>query len=178
MRVSSEPQNSTSGRYLTPSQGDAWATEAALAGQQGTQRVIAAEEVAAPSAVAVALQIDPGAAVVLRRRVMLLNGRPVELTDSYYPAQIAAGTPLSKPGKIPGGAITLLASMGYTPDHAWDDITARPPTPKEQHELDITERDPVIVLTRLTVASDGTPFGYDVMTMVANGRHLRYRTTA
>ncbi|MFI6228698.1 GntR family transcriptional regulator [Micromonospora echinospora] len=176
--MNSQPQSSTSDRYITPGQGDAWAAEAAATGQRGTQRVTAAEEVTAPPEVAAALDLNPDATVVLRRRVMLLDGRPVELTDSYYPSSIAAGTPLAELGKIPGGAITLLADLGYTPNHAWDDITARTPTPKEQHELDITERDPVIVLTRLTFAADGTPFEYSVMTMTAAGRHLRYQTKA
>jgi DNA-binding GntR family transcriptional regulator len=171
-------QNSTSDRYLTPGSGDAWATEAASTSQQGTQRITSAGEIAAPSAVAAALRLEPDARVVLRQRVMLLDGHPVELTDSYYPADIAAGTPLAYRAKIPGGSVTLLAKRGYTPDRVVDDITARPPTPEEQHALSISERDPVIVLTRVTSAADGTPFEYAVMTMTAAGRHLRYQTKA
>ncbi|KXK62329.1 hypothetical protein AWW66_08855 [Micromonospora rosaria] len=171
-------QNSTSDRYLTPDGGDVWANEAASTGQQGTQRITAAEEIPAPSEVADALGLTPNEPVVLRRRVMLLDGHAVELTDSYYPSGIAAGTPLADRAKIPGGSVTLLANLGYTPDRAVDDITARLPTPEEQHELHISERDPVIVLTRLTVDAAGTPFEYSVMTMTAAGRHLRYQTRA
>ncbi|MER7166454.1 UTRA domain-containing protein [Micromonospora sp. NPDC000207] len=169
-------QDSTSDRYVTPGGGDAWAQEAASTGRRGTQRITAAEEIAASAEVAEALRLAPNTPVVLRRRVMLLDGHPVELTDSYYPGGIATGTPLAEPAKIPGGAVTLLANLGFTPDRAVDDVTARLPTPGEQVELRISERDPVIVLTRLTFTADGTPFEYSVMTMTATGRHLRYQT--
>ncbi len=176
--MSRNEQNSTSDRYMTPGSGDAWADEAASTGRQGTQRITAAEETSAPPEVADALRLAPNACVVLRQRVMLLDGHAVELTDSYYPSSIAIGTPLADRAKIPGGSVTLLASLGYTPDHAVEDISARLPTLREQHELHISERDPVIVLTRLTFAADGTPFEYSVMTMTAAGRHLRYQTKA
>ncbi|MFG2061749.1 GntR family transcriptional regulator [Micromonospora sp. NPDC048871] len=176
--MSGYEQDSTSDRYMTPGSGDAWAKEAASTGKQGTQRIIAAEEVLAPPEVAAALRLAPNTRVVLRQRVMLLDGHAVELVDSYYPSSIAAGTPLADCARIPGGSVTLLANLGYTPDRAIDDITARRPTLREQHELRISERDPVIVLTRLTFAADGTPFEYSIMTMTAAGRHLRYQTKA
>ncbi|WP_199489192.1 GntR family transcriptional regulator [Micromonospora craniellae] len=176
--MSRQQQNSTSDRYMTPGSGDAWANEAASTGKQGTQRITAAEETSAPPEVADALRLAPNARVVLRQRVMLLDGHVVELTDSYYPSSIATGTPLADRARIPGGSVTLLANLGYTTDRAVDEISARLPTLREQHELHISERDPVIVLTRLTFAANGTPFEYSVMTMTAAGRHLRYQTKA
>ncbi|GGM00147.1 MULTISPECIES: GntR family transcriptional regulator [Micromonospora] len=176
--MSHRQPSSTSDRYLAPGGGDAWASEAASTGKRGTQHITAARELAAPPEVAEALRLAPDTPVVLRQRVMLLDGQPVELTDSYYPGSIATGTPLADLAKIPGGAVTLLATLGHAPGHAVDDITARLPTLREQHDLDISEQDPVIVLTRVTFDTNDTPFEYSVMTMTAAGRHLRYQSRA
>ena len=166
---------STSDRYLAPTSDDAWATEAAEHADQGTQHLGDVGEIAASDDVAAALNLTPGAPVVVRRRVMLLNGQPVELTDSYYPTAVASGTPLAEPAKIPGGAVTLLANLGYTPHDVREDITARPPTPEDRLDLNIPEQEPVIILTRTSRTRDGRPYEYSVMTMVARGRRLTYR---
>jgi hypothetical protein len=49
----------------------------------------------------------------LRRRPLLSDGEPFELATSYYPLEIARGTELTAPGKIRGGAVALLKSLGY-----------------------------------------------------------------
>ncbi|CAL9455674.1 hypothetical protein SUDANB99_02533 [Streptomyces sp. enrichment culture] len=100
-----EHWTSTSMPYLTPraqGQGDAWAEEAAAQGRRGTQRIVSAGEVAADDEPAALLGLTPGEPVVVRRRVIELDGEPVELTDTYYPAHIARGTPLAGTAKIRG----------------------------------------------------------------------------
>ncbi|GAA3049476.1 hypothetical protein GCM10020000_32540 [Streptomyces olivoverticillatus] len=107
---------SSSMPYLTPKSAgaaDAWSAETAALGRRGTQRIVHAGEVPAPPVVAGLLGVPEGETVVVRRRLMLLDGLPNELTDTYYPAGIACGTPLLATAKIPGGAITLLAELGY-----------------------------------------------------------------
>jgi GntR family transcriptional regulator len=98
------PWVSTSQQYLAPWQGDAWGQEAAATGGVGEQRLLnVAEEASAPE-VASALGLQPGEPVIVRRRLMLLDGKPVELTDSYYPLAIADRTLLAETRKIPGRA--------------------------------------------------------------------------
>ncbi|MDG4832174.1 UTRA domain-containing protein [Solwaraspora sp. WMMD1047] len=67
---------------------DEWAEEARRLGGHGTQHLSEVGESTAPPEVVEALGDDR---VVVRRRVMFLDDRPVELTDSYYPAQLAQG---------------------------------------------------------------------------------------
>lgn len=164
--------------YLSPreeGQVDAWSQEAAEAGQVGTQRLREVSVEVPPPDVASALHLDPGTSAVVRRRTMLLDGRPVELTDSWYPAEIAEGTALAATEKIKGGAVTLLASMGHSVHEAREDIVFRGATEAEATELGLAAGTPVIVLSRTCLSADGAAFEASVMVMVAEGRHLRYR---
>jgi DNA-binding GntR family transcriptional regulator len=131
-----------------------------------------------PADVAAALRLPPGASAVVRRRMMLLDGQPVELTDSWYPEEIAAGTALADPRKIKGGAVTLLAGLGYVVHEAREDIAFRGATVGEAGELGLRAGTPVIVLSRTCLTAGGVPFEVSVMVMVAEGRHLRYRLIA
>jgi GntR family transcriptional regulator len=167
--------------YLSPRQevqADAWSEEAARAGRAGTQRIVEVATKAPPPDIAAALGSEPDAPVVLRRRVMLLDGEPVELVDSWYPAQIAVGTALATPAKVKGGTVTLLANLGWTVAEAREDITFRAAKEAEATELNIAAGTPVIVLFRICLASDGSPFEASRMVMIAEGRHLRYRLVA
>ncbi|WP_412541206.1 UTRA domain-containing protein [Longispora sp. K20-0274] len=166
--------------YLLPRSGgrpDAWAEELATAGLVGSQRLAEVAEIEAPTDVAAALDLDPGGRVVVRRRVMYVGERPVELTDSYYPAGLARGTRLAEARKIPGGAVTLLGELGYRPVEAREDITARMPTADERTMLSLDADEPVLVLCRRVLTGGGVPVELSVMVMPAHGRHLSYETT-
>jgi GntR family transcriptional regulator len=167
--------------YLSPredGQADAWSEEAAQAGRSGTQRIREVVTDVPPAGVAAALGLPAGAPAVVRRRTMLLDGQPVELTDSWYPAVIAAGTALAAPGKIKGGAVTLLGRLGFAVHEAREDIMFRAATVAEAAELERLPGTPVIVLSRTCLTAAGTPFEASVMVMAAEGRHLRYRLMA
>jgi GntR family transcriptional regulator len=167
--------------YLSPRQEgqvDAWSEEAAQAGRVGTQQIREVVTDVPPADVATGLGLPPGVSAVVRRRTMLLDGRPVELTDSWYPANIAAETALAVPGKIKGGAVTLLAGLGYAVHEAREDITFRAATGAETTDLELPAATPVIVLSRTCLTSEGVAFEASVMVMVAEDRHLRYRLIA
>jgi DNA-binding GntR family transcriptional regulator len=154
--------------------GDAWAQEAAAAGRQGTQRITNVVEVPASPEVARALALTAGTSVIFRRRLVLLDGTPVEIADAYYPREIAAGTPLAGAQRIKGGAAALLATLGHRAYRTQEEVTARMPTPDERAILELPMDVPVLVLSRRTVDAADTPFEYAVMIMKAAGRVLRY----
>ncbi|WP_097985470.1 GntR family transcriptional regulator [Streptomyces sp. f150] len=167
---------SASTHYLTPTEGggDVWSAEAASAGRRGTQRIVSAGEVAVPERVADLLAVERGGQVVGRRRIMYLDGEPCELTDSYYPVEIARGTGLACTAKIRGGAVRLLAELGHVGVRAREDVTARMPSESERAELGLKTDEPVLELTRLTLDVDGRPVQVDVMVMPPRGQKLRY----
>jgi len=90
--------------YVTPrARGELehWAQEATQHGQAGTQRLHEVVVINPPDLVAGALRTPDGELVVVRRRVILLDGRPVELADSYYPVPIARGTDCPRRARSP-----------------------------------------------------------------------------
>ncbi|MER0480130.1 UTRA domain-containing protein [Streptomyces sp. Edi2] len=167
----------TSVPYLAPrGQGerDAWSAETAAKGRRGGQRILEAGEVAAPDEIAQALGVGRGETVVVRRRVMYLDGRPCELTDTYYPVAIARGTRLAGTAKIPGGAVTLLAELGYVGVRAQEDVGARLPSDEEAATLECAPSQPVLQLLRRTLDAQGRPLQADRMVMPAPLQRLRY----
>ncbi|KOG87930.1 UTRA domain-containing protein [Streptomyces varsoviensis] len=168
---------STSMPYLTPrqaGQSDAWGEEAAARGGKGGQRITHAGEVRAPEGVAALLGVAAGDVVVVRRRVIQLDGEPCELTDTYYPVSIARGTRLAEKGKIPGGAVTFLAGLGHVGVRVREDVTARMPTAEEREALRLDPDEPVLRLDRVTLDGEDRPIQADVMVMPAHRQRLRY----
>ncbi|MFJ8730123.1 GntR family transcriptional regulator [Streptomyces bauhiniae] len=175
--MSDSTWTSTSMPYLTPQesgQGDVWAAEAAAKGGKGSQRIVYAGEVAASEEVGGLLGVEAGEGVVVRRRVIELDGVPCELTDTYYPAAIARGTPLAERGKIAGGAVTLLAGLGYRGVRVREDVTARMPSPEEREVLRLGPEEPVLRLSRVTFDDGDRPIQADLMVMPAHRQRLRY----
>ncbi|MBM7083321.1 UTRA domain-containing protein [Micromonospora sp. MMS20-R2-29] len=163
--------------YVTPRSregGDAWAAEAAQQGGLGTQKLLEVAEMPPAAEVAEALLVDADTPVIVRRRLMMFDGQPVELTDSYYPASIARGTALSEPRKIRGGAVSLLAELGYRPGRVTEDVYTRQPTESQRSALGLAAGEWVLGLTRLLSTAEGVPVELSVMTMVPQGRRLRY----
>ncbi|MCR6488357.1 GntR family transcriptional regulator [Amycolatopsis sp. OK19-0408] len=112
---------------------------------------------------------------ILRRRLMLHNGHPVELSASYYPHDIAAGTPLARKRRIPGGAPRLLTELGHPQDVAFvDRIAVRPPTTAEVEKLQLPHGASVIRQLRLIRDTGGSPVEVTVMLKGSHRHQLRY----
>lgn len=130
--------------------------------------------VPAPPEIATALGMEAGDPVVERTRLVLLDEEAVEVASSYYPEHIGRGTALAEPGRIKGGAVSLLAELGYIGDQAEEGVSSRPPTVDEQALLGIDDSEWVLHLARTVRASDGSAIQADRMTMLARGRTLHY----
>lgn len=128
----------------------------------------------APGEVAALLGLHAEESVVARRRVIQLDGEPCELTDTYYPPSIARGTRLAEKGKIPGGAVTLLAELGYVGARVREDVTAGMPSDEERDALRMGAVEPVLRLSRVTLDGEDKPIQVDVMVMPAHRQRLRY----
>lgn len=171
------PWMSVSMPYISGHRGDAWSAEAATHGGTGTQKLLGTDELPASATIARMLGLASGEPVVTRRRLMLFDGHPVELTDSYYPAAIARGTRLAEARKIPGGAVALLTDLGHPPRRVREDVSARFATPDERVALRLDTPSCVLVLARTLFTENDLPVEASVMTMVADGRQLRYELT-
>lgn len=176
-----EPRSSSSDRYISAQTGDAWAADAAEQGKVGTQQLVAVVTKLPTSEVRAALSLDTDEQVVLRRRLILADGQPVEIAESYYPARIATGTPLAENRKIPGGAVRVLAEAGYPLDESVERVTAELPATDQATMLGIAFDEPLIVVRRVSATDGRGPAEYAVNRMVASRTaplEYRMRNTA
>lgn len=166
--------------YVAPGQDGTWLSWAKAARQQGmegTQKLVDVRQTDPPDDVADALRLPDGERVIVRRRLMLLDGKPVQVAESYYPLDIAEGTPLSRRAKIPGGASRLLAEMGHLSTECEEVVTARMPSPGEARALELEDGVPVLRLFRVVKAGD-RPAEANVFVLAADRHRLMYRLPA
>jgi GntR family transcriptional regulator len=114
-------------------------------------------QISAPPDVAQALQLDQGADVLVRRRVLYANDEPTQIADSYYPWRITAGTALLNEDTGQGGSYGRLADLGYAPARFTERVHVRMPTPAERATLELEATQPVFGIEHIAWTGDGTP---------------------
>jgi DNA-binding GntR family transcriptional regulator len=175
--VSESEWVSSSAAYLAPrGAGDAWREEAERAGRVGGQRLLGAGAQVPPERVARLLGVEAGAAAVLRRRLITLDEAPVEVSDSWYPLELAGGTALAVERPIKGGSLRALADLGFVASRHVEEVTVVD-TPQDLRAL--LPDAVVLELIRVSYTGTGVPFEVAVMHMtreMAPGtpRRLRY----
>lgn len=143
-------------------------------GQRPRQEIREVIRIPAPPEMAMRLDINEGDEVVVRRLTFQLEGTPVALHDSYFPADLAAGTPIEQAHLIKGGAHAVIEDpAGPIRRHiarSVDEISGRMPTPDEARILKLPPGVPVFRILRTVYDSDGQPV--EVQDSVAAGdRH-------
>lgn len=111
-------------------------------------------EVPAPPEVAELLEVPPATPLLARRFVFYSAGFPEQMSLSYYPLSLVAGTPVADPANEPwpGGNIAQLASLGIAVTRVEESVSARMPTPDEARTLRIPPGVPVLTVTRRMLA--------------------------
>jgi len=107
-----------------------------------------AEAAIANAEVAAALDVAEGAPVLVRRSHLHLDQEPWSLVASYYPMDIAGGTPLEQAAQMGKSASLVLAELGHRPAGYRDDIYARMPDPVEAEFFRLASVIPVTVVSR------------------------------
>lgn len=123
------------------------------------------------------LHLDTEDTVVVRRRRIDIDGSGFLLADSYYPMDVAQGTPIMEPGDItiPGG---LMQAAGHKQHQFLDELIPRMPRHEEAIRLEIPPMTPVAELLRVGYNADNRPVR--VYLAVAPGDRVRilYRLSA
>jgi DNA-binding GntR family transcriptional regulator len=162
---------STSVPYLKPpaaGEPDTWTHENK---GRGGQRVLSTGEQHASPEVAESLGLEPGATVVHRSRLILLDEVPIEIVSSYWPADIAAGTALAELKPIQGGAVRLLADLGWTAATSIEDVSAE--LADEAWSPTVEPGTPLLVIRRTLRTHAEVPFEHTVMASW-DGHRQRY----
>jgi GntR family transcriptional regulator len=145
--------------------------------ERSVDRITVTETAAGPH-VAAALDITEDAPVVVRDRRYLLDGRPVMLGVSSYPADIAVGTQIAEHDTGPGGVYKRLSELGHEPVRFREDIRGRMPSADEREALELEGGTPVITVHRTALTVDGTPVEFTEMTLDSATYVLRYEFDA
>lgn len=130
-------------KHQTHPELDGWASDVVDQGGKPYEKVVAVEVVDPPQDVRDKLGLADGTLALLRKRVRSIDGKPAQLSSSYFPYDLVEGTIFMRPGSqsAPGG---LLASIGHPQKRKRHEITSRNASPEEAEELDLTQGTPVI----------------------------------
>jgi len=111
-----------------------------------------------PPHIAEAMNVTPGAEVVVRRRHLRdrTTGRLEEIGASYIPIEIAADTYLEQPTVVPKALFLCVEDLsGKRYAHARDAWVSRLPTAEETDLLDLATGMPVLHVIHTASSTDG-----------------------
>ncbi|MEE1941042.1 GntR family transcriptional regulator [Streptomyces sp. TRM 70361] len=112
-------------------------------------------ETAAPDHVARLLDLAEEAPVVVRDRLFVVEGEPVQAAVSYLPAELVRDTAIAQHDTGPGGTYARLAELGAKPVRFTEELRARMPSQAEVERLHLAEGTPVVEIWRTAFTEDG-----------------------
>lgn len=155
----------------------AFLAEAEGVGVPSVDQLEVGTEYASP-AIREALGLPARSKVVARRRRYLMDGRPVELAESYVPQAIAGGTKIAEADTGPGGIYARLEELGHQLAEFAEEVAARMPTPEERRRLQLPAGTPVLTVRRTAFDTSGTPVEMTDTVKAAPSYVLEYRFPA
>jgi len=129
--------------------------EALSQGMRAEQRILRVAEVGAPHEIAERLDVPEDTPVIVRRRLFLIDGEPMQLCNGYYPAELFRSTPISQPEKIRGGVHSIFEDphgpIASKVTRFVEDVQVRLPSPSETEALVIAEGVPIARALRTAI---------------------------
>ncbi|WP_394427228.1 GntR family transcriptional regulator [Streptomyces sp. SGAir0957] len=151
-----------------------WISEAQKRSQRGSVTLLSVDEVNPPYEVRQALGLPDDGQALLRKQILCLDDEPTELTQSYYPLELAEGTAIMERRKIKGGTPTLLADLGYPPRSFVDEVSSEIPTEEEVVALQLPKDMPVMMTFRIVYSDKALPIEASLLTKAAHRYRMRY----
>jgi GntR family transcriptional regulator len=127
------------------------------AGLDPDTTLVQAEPGHPPAAVAERLGIGDRDQLLIRKRHMFADGRPVQLATSYIPLTVAGSADLAFPDTGPTGIYARLAERGHRVARFIEEIESRRPSGDEAQFLRISQAQHVLEVTRLACDRSGRP---------------------
>lgn len=135
---------------------DAFHTGLEYQGLQG-HADLTVERLAAPPYVADRLALADDDEVVVRRRVLWVEGRPSALQDNWFPLALVEGTEIEGEADVGRGTNRILGEMGHEVTTRRDEVRVRMPTPAEAQGLMIAGGVPVLATLRTGFDAEERP---------------------
>lgn len=159
------------GRARRNASAGAFAAEVDAMGMTPSQELLEVGEIEAPEHVAELLKIGKEEKVIVRRRRMLADDIPMQLADSYFPANWARSTALARHDTGPGGSYARVEEAGHRLARFREELAARAPHEREVRALQLAPGVPIVNLTR--IAYDEADEPVEVFeSVVAADRHV------
>jgi GntR family transcriptional regulator len=130
-------------------------TEAIAQGQAPSRRMLMTGRGPVPGDIAAWLGVEPGAEVVIRKRLQLPDEVPAVISASYYPLWVADGTRLESPEALPEGPDNLIERLGHMFARGIELLRSRMPTPDEARLLELDPGVPVVRMLHIDYDPDG-----------------------
>jgi GntR family transcriptional regulator len=140
-----------------------------------TQQYREIGRVPAPGVVADAFEVAVGTEVLVRRRTTVVDGRPHQLADSYYPLDLAQGTALEHEDSGPGGGFARIDEAGEPLAEISETWQARMPLSPESGLLQLPQGTAVLDLTRLVYDQSGRVVEVMLAVIAADTMTMHYR---
>ncbi|QKV93206.1 GntR family transcriptional regulator [Streptomyces sp. NA02950] len=134
-------------------------------------------EALAPDDVARALGLEDGAPVVIRDRLFVVEGEPVQAAVSYLPADLVRESAIAQEDTGPGGTYARLAELGAKPVRFVEELRARMPSQDETERLHLAEGTPVVEIYRTALTVEGKPVEVNRMLLDAGVYVMEYHVT-
>ncbi|MFF3497889.1 GntR family transcriptional regulator [Streptomyces sp. NPDC003247] len=151
-----------------------WLAEAAKHGTRARSELLDVGETRPPADVRAAFGLPENGTALLRGQLLLIDDEPAELVYSYYPLDIARGTPLTSRRRIKGGTPVLLTELGHPPRRSVDRVSARVPTQEQYQALRLTSGLPVLRTLRVVHSDREEPVEVTVMVKAGHLYEVRY----
>ncbi|GGT60615.1 MULTISPECIES: GntR family transcriptional regulator [Streptomyces] len=135
-------------------------------------------EAEAPRQIGRLLNLEPGAAVIVRSRKFVVEDRPVQIATSYLPADLVRDTAIAQPNTGPGGSYARLAELGAEPVLFSEELRARMPSEEERTALALAAGTPVLEICRTAFTEDERPVEVNQMLLDAGSYVLEYRLSS
>jgi GntR family transcriptional regulator len=143
--------------YRTSPGGSSYAEQVSQAGRTPSAPLIQCEAIVPPPEVAEVLNLGEGEEVLIRKRHMLAEEKPIQIATSYIPMDVAGSVDLAFPDTGPSGMYARIAERGFGPVRFTEDIEVRPADTAEADFLNIANGQPVFAILRTAFASDDRP---------------------
>jgi hypothetical protein len=121
--------------------------------------------------VAACLQVEPGADVVARRKLMYANDVPVRIATSFFRTDLFADTRMNQPEFVRPTLQSALEDLGYRFGHAEEHLTARRPTVFEWETLELDPDEWIVQILRASYSIEDTPV-HTLETICSAARHI------
>ncbi|MES0835886.1 GntR family transcriptional regulator [Nocardiopsis tropica] len=159
--------------YRASREGSSYAEEMSGTGLTPRTELVRWGSEPVPGDMVVALEVPPDSHVLVRRRQMFADDKPVQLATSYVPMAIAGSADLAMPDTGPSGLYARLAERGFRPVRFTEDIEVRSATQEEADFLDVAPSQPVFSIVRTAFDAEGRRVEVCVNILAA----LRWRLT-